>query len=397
MVIAPTMIGCGQRTASSAQEKKDHSNPANTRPTAAVEKGDLYLDRLTQQKGGIETLIIAARNIPQVAMANGSLVTNEDRTWRVSSYFLGRVAEVSAKVGDVVKEGQILARMHSHEVHDARATYQQASAQLTETRAQESFAKKARDRAQRLFALEAISKGQLEQAEADWQKAKAVVESAQAIVNREKVHITDVLQVPLNPVPGHESAELVPVVSPARGIIMERLASIGTVVNPGSPMFTVADLSTLWLIASVNEAELGKVLVKQPVEVRVRAYPDRIFPGSVLKLGEQLDPVTRTLQVRALVSNLDEALKPEMYATAIFQEASTRPALTIPETSVQEINGQQVVFRQLSDAVFRSQVVNVGTAVNGQVEIREGLKDGDHVVVKGSYSLKSEMLKKLIE
>lgn len=112
---------------------------------------------------------------------------------------------------------------------------------------------------------------------------------------------------------------------------MERLASIGTVVNPSSPIFTVADLSTPWLIASVNEADLGKVHVGQPVKVHVRAYPDRAFRGKVLRFGEQLDPVTRTLQVRVLVSNQNDALKPEMYASAAFQEASTMLRLPFRE------------------------------------------------------------------
>lgn len=364
----------------------------NATPVPRGGKGEIVLAAQAQAQAGIECVIAGPRNVPDIVTANGTLTPNEDRTWMVSSYVLGRVADVNVKIGDVATPGQVLARLHSHEVHDSRASYQQSFATLAEAETQASLTRKALDRAQRLFALEAISRGQLEQAQADHDKAQSLVDSAKAAVQREKVHLAEVLQVPLHS-DGTEQSDLVPVTAPARGVLFNRQVSAGTVVNPGSLMFRIADLSTLWLIASVNEIDLSKIYVGQPVEMHVRAYPQRTFRGVTSWLGESLDPTTRTLQVRVSVPNRDEALKPEMYATVAFRGKASRPAITIPEFAVQDLNGQHIVFLQTAATMFRPRVVVLGPASNGLVEITEGLKAGDRVVVRGAYGLKSEMLK----
>lgn len=373
-----------------SQHTANQPEPAPAGSTGS--KGELVLAAQAQAQAGIESIVASPRSTPEIVTANGTLTPNEDRTWMVSSYVLGRVADVKVKIGDLVTPGQVLARMHSHEVHDSRASYQQSLAALTEAETQGSLTRKARDRAQRLFALQVISRGQLEQAQADHEKAQALVDSAQAAVQREKTHLAEVLQVPLQP-DGTERSDLVPVTAPARGVLFERQVSAGTVVNPGSLMFRIADLSTLWLIASVNESDLSKIYVGQPVEMHVRAYPQRTFHGVTSWLGESLDPTTRTLQVRVSVPNRDEALKPEMYATVAFQGRHSRPAIAIPESALQDLNGQHVVFLQTSATSFRPQVVVPGPASNGVVEIASGLQAGDRVVIRGGYGLKSEMLK----
>jgi membrane fusion protein, heavy metal efflux system len=384
------LASCEQRAgASQGGDKQTPAAPA--RPTTP--KDEIRLALAAQQHGSVEALLVQTSTMPETVVSNGVLTVNEDRTWHVSSYMLGRVTEADAKVGDSVEAGQVLARMHSHEVHDSRAAYQQAVASLTDADAQKALAEKALNRAHRLFRLQAISQGQLEQADADLQKAAAMVASSAAGVQREKTHLTEVLHVPIDANPKDERAELVPIESPSRGVVIERLASVGTVVTPGSPMFTIADVSSLWLIASVNEIDLHKVRVGQPVDISVRAYPDHVFRGTTNWLGESLDPATRTLQVRVLVPNPGGVLKPQMYVTANFVTSASRPAIVIPQSALQDLNGQPVVFVQTSADTFRPRVVVPGSSHDGQVEITQGLQEGDRVIVKGSYGLKSEMLK----
>jgi cobalt-zinc-cadmium efflux system membrane fusion protein len=380
----------GQHAGASQGEAKQ--TPAAP-PKLTTPKDEIRLAPAAQQQGGIEALVAQTSSMPETVVANGVLAVNEDRTWHVSSYMLGRVTEADAKVGDFVEAGQVLARMHSHEVHDSRAAYQQAVAALTDADAQKALKEKALNRADRLFRLQAISQGQLEQADADLKKAEAMVASSTALVQREKTHLTEVLHVPINPDPKDERAELVPIESPSRGVVIERLASVGTVVTPGSPMFTIADVSSLWLIASVNEIDLHRVRVGRPVDIGVGAYPEHVFRGTTSWLGESLDPSTRTLQVRVLVPNPGGVLKPQMYVTANFLTSGSRPAIVIPQTALQDLNGQHVVFIQTSADTFRPRIVVPGSSHDGQVEITQGLQRGDRVIVKGSYGLKSEMLK----
>ena len=156
--------------------------------------------------------------------------------------------------------------------------------------------------------LKAASREQLEAAETQYRAAQLSVSTAQAEESiRAEFHLTEFLDVPLSDKTpsGTEvtDADRVPIKSPAAGTVMERVANVGTVVSIGDPVVTVSDLSSLWLIAAINEAELSHIRVGQPVRISVRAYPDRVFPGKVFQLGERMDPQTRTLQVRVLVSN----------------------------------------------------------------------------------------------
>jgi cobalt-zinc-cadmium efflux system membrane fusion protein len=148
------MMACDGADPANANEKTSGSNePAPALSKAATRKEEIRLSPEAQAEAGIQTIIAHAAAVPETVLANGSLMPNEDRTWTVSSYSLGRVAALEAKVGDSVKAGQVLARMHSHEVHDSRAAYRQAVAALEEAKAQEAFANKAFTRAQRLLRI----------------------------------------------------------------------------------------------------------------------------------------------------------------------------------------------------------------------------------------------------
>jgi cobalt-zinc-cadmium efflux system membrane fusion protein len=139
-------------------------------------KDEIHLSPAAQVQGGVEDVVVKVSDTPSRVTATGTLSVNDDRTWHVSSYMLGSATEVDAKVGDMVRSGEVLARMHSHEVHDTRAAYQQSIAALRGAQTQESVAKEALTRAQNLFRLQAISSGQVDQASADLARATAMVQ-----------------------------------------------------------------------------------------------------------------------------------------------------------------------------------------------------------------------------
>jgi RND family efflux transporter MFP subunit len=165
----------------------------------------------------------------------------------------------------------------------------------------------------------------------------------------------------------------------------------------GDELFALSDTSSLWMIAAANEADLSKLHPEQPVRISVRAYPGREFTGRILKLGEQLDPDTHTLQVRILVPNQQGLLKPEMYASAAVLESGRRQALFVPEEAIQEVNGVSVVFVRRAGNDFEARTVRTGQHADGGTEILEGLTPGEAVVVGGSFQLKSQMLKSSIQ
>jgi cobalt-zinc-cadmium efflux system membrane fusion protein len=181
--------------------------------------------------------------------------------------------------------------------------------------------------------------------------------------------------------------------TPFAGVLLERLITPGTAVTPGTPMFVVSDLSTVWVAAELDEAHLSGAHVGRPVTVHVPAYPDAPFAGKVTYVGETVNPKTRRVTVRCEVANADGRLKPEMYATVQIGEGDPRPIVAVPSSAVQAIDGQSSVFVSESDGRFRVRPIEPGTERDGLVEVRRGLKAGDRVVTAGAFILKSELLK----
>jgi RND family efflux transporter MFP subunit len=155
----------------------------------------------------------------------------------------------------------------------------------------------------------------------------------------------------------------------------------------------VSDLSSLWAVAEVNEEYLGKLRVGMPVRIFVQAYPNQPFFGRIGKLGELLDPGTRTIKVRIDLQNLQGKLKPEMYADAEIELGRGGPALMVPAIAVQDLRGEPVVFVKVDDVKFEMRPVQVGRTIGSDVEIVSGLRAGDAVVTQSAFILKSEFLK----
>jgi cobalt-zinc-cadmium efflux system membrane fusion protein len=377
---------------------------AGTRPegaqTAGSDAPEIVLDNVQQQKGHLVVERVRTKAVANSLSIPGRLTVNEDQTWHVGAVASGKIEKISARVGDFVMAGQILGLLHSHEVHEARAGYQEAVTELRRAQAAEAYARQRRDRAQRLLELRAGSRQDLETAEADLRNAQATTQKAQSEVEKERAHL-NIFNLPAEETavdgPQHEEEDDIPILAPASGLVFDRKATVGSVVTSGQELFSVTDTSSLWMIAAANEVDLSQISVGQRVHIEVRAYPGREFSGSVLKLGEKLDPDTRTLQIRILVPNPRGQLKPEMYATASLRGSDKRSGLFVPDEAVQDVNGVRSVFVRRAQTRFEARTVRTGQDVKGETEILEGLNPGDSIVVKGSFLLKSQMLKSTIQ
>jgi len=376
-----------------APENASVALPSEASQKGAKEGTIIVLDKTQLQKGHVMVEPVRSEEIVSTLTIPGRLTFSEDQTWHIGAIANGRIENISARVGDSVKANQVLGRLHSHEVHEARAGYQQAQTELERTRSAQGYAKQRRDRAQRLLELRAGSRQDLETAEADLRNAEAAIEKAQSEVDKERAHL-NIFGLPIE---GTDEEDDIPILAPAAGLVLERKATVGSVVNSADELFVITDISSLWMIAAANEEDMSKLHPGQLVRVQVRAYSGREFAGRILKLGEELDPATRTLQIRIAVPNPRGLLKPEMYATASVQQAGKRQSLVVPEQAIQEIDGVSVVFVQDSENEFRARTVEPGQHADGGVEIVEGLKRGEAVVVKGGFALKSEMLKTMIQ
>jgi RND family efflux transporter MFP subunit len=180
-----------------------------------------------------------------------------------------------------------------------------------------------------------------------------------------------------------------PVRSPVAGYVTEKNAVRGLAVQPGTPMFQIADLSTVWLLADVYEHEIGRVKVGQAAALDLAAYPGETFAGKVTFIHPALDSITRTLRVRVELPNRDLRLKPGMYGTVTIQ-TDRGEALAVPTDAVVDNGAIQYVFVALPEGRFEPRKVTLGGRAGGKVQVLSGVSEGETVVTTANFLLDSE-------
>lgn len=377
-----------------------HEAPPSEKAVETIDPDLVVVDPAALREGRIALSEVKLDRLPEVLRVTGRIGVNENQTARVGAITQGRVVRVHANVGDTVERGQRLAEMHSHDVHDIRAELTKGRADLDRRRSELQFFSKARDRAARLHSLKAASLEQLQRAEADVTIAEQAVVSAQAEIDRiiEHLHYLGVSPEAEHPAravaPGSlEPTEWIPIVAPLAGIVLKRMVTPGAVVSASSDLFEIGNLSTLWVNGEVHEKYLPSLKVGLPVEVSVQAYPGSTFAGRLTYVGETLDSVTRTVQLRCETRNLERKLKPEMYATITISLGQTVEAPLIQTSAITDVGGNSVVFVHEGDARFQVRRITLGREAGSLTEVLEGLRLGEKVASSGSFLLKSELLK----
>src|SRR5260370_28781920 len=269
--------------------------------------------------------------------AKGHIALPDNATWRVGVLAEGRIEKVYFNLGDSVKKGQVLARMHSHDVHEARAAYANAVAERSRLQAAEALAQKNYDRSQRLYALKAESISQTETAKQELVNAQSATREADNVVRREETHLEETLGVRADAsADSSEDADMIPVKAPAGGRILQKNVTPGATISPSTDAFVIGDLSRLWMLASVDTATLSKLHVGQTATVTLPDVPEATYAAKITNLGQEFDPVTRLMQVRIEIRNPDNRLRPEMLASAEFTTGDGSPAVVVPPEATQE-------------------------------------------------------------
>jgi len=202
------------------------------------------------------------------------------------------------------------------------------------------------------------------------------------------------LDVPDAAIAAMEKSGSVPIVvewsAPRDGIVLERNAVEGMRAQPGDVLFRVADTSVVWALIDLAERDLGAVSVGQPVVVRARGFAGREFSGKINVIYPQLNRDTRTARVRVELANPDAALRPDMYVDAEIDAGSPQPALAVPESAILDTGSRQAVFVDKGQGRFEPRDVKLGHRGGGYVEIRQGLAEGEPVVVSANFLIDAE-------
>ena len=384
-----TSSGSSSNGAGSEQSTdKSSKGPAQSNDVVKISTDD-------QRRVGIQVQPVVVQQIPRALSVAGQVQMDEQHTSHLGTIADGRITAVNVLPGAVVRRGQVLGDLHSHMVHETVGALVQAYAAVDRQRGAVGFARQAQERYHHLYGIQASSLEESQRSDQDLLAAQKMLVDAETNVRMEREHLSELLQVEpesLTPNTLYDK-ELIPIRSPIDGVVIARNVTVGQVVATGFEAFVVSNLNTIWVTASVNEKDLPLVHVGVPAEVVSQGYPDQVFRGQVGMIGDLLDPQTRTVPVRIVVPNPGTRLRPGMFASARIAESQTSAAIFVPEDALQDINGMKVIFTTSDGTTFQAKTVSVGTRSQGKAEIIDGLNPEDHIVVKGAFVVKSEMLK----
>jgi len=393
----------------------------------------------------IEISAVAERPAIALLRVTGAVEPNQQQTQQVTPLAAGRVERVNVVLGDHVRAGTVLAvisspevaemhgKLHQAETRLALAEQNYARVQRAENRAAVLQAKARLDeaeatlrRTQRLIELGAGAGKDLVAAEAAYKTAKAEydfqsnialnreVQQARSEVETARVevsHLRNSLQALGAELPedrqskGSHNTSLVALRAPVSGTVTERHVNAGAGIEAGKPAFTISNMTMVWVIASVPEAQVNALRVGTPAEVRSAALGQNAIAGRVAYIDTALNEETRTGRVRIEVTNPGERLKTGMFAEVGFQTGTNAAGkevsneLVIPDEAVQRIGDRTVVFipKDNEPGHFEVRDIEVGGTLEGYHRVLSGLSLGDRVVTKGSFVLKAQLLKSSLE
>ena len=372
------VAGCGKgaKDEHAAEGDKHAEHAGEDKKEEHKEPEELTLTTEEAQRAGVKVEEIKTSAMGETIAVTATIQPSQERLARIAPRIEGRITSTPAKLGDAVKVGQTLATLDSVAVGEAHASWVQAQAEL---RIAESDFK----RAESLVADEIIPRKDFLRAQAEREKANANLRNA-----------ADRLRL-MGGTPNARGSGVsgFVVTAPFAGTVIEKKATLGGLASPAEPIYTIADLSRVWILADLPESALAKVRVGARASITVPAYPQQTFEGRVGHIGAGVDKETRTVSARIEVANQDRRLKPEMFATASIEVAGdSRGVLSLPDEAIVLMQGQPTVF-VFEQGAYAMRVVEPGERAGGRTVLKSGIKPGEQVVTSGAYALKARKLK----
>jgi len=282
-----------------------------------------------------------------------------------------------------VKAGQALAYLDSVELDQTWADYLKAQGKV-------ELARKNFQREETLFEKKVSPEKDVLRAKQELGEAEADIYLA-----KERFRLLGVNVSQFESSKGNGNHPLIPVTTPVGGVVLEKTITQGEMVNSENMLFTVADLSTLWVVIDVYEKDSSRLRLGTGVKVSVTAFPEKTFKGKISYISDVVDEKTRTEKARVTIDNSSGLLKPGMFATVLIEATSggTERLIAVPEEAVYFDGTKSYVFIQTAPDKFTRREIVAGRTFGNRLEITSGLKEGETVAVKGAFILKSELKK----
>ena len=347
-----------------------------------------------QQWRGLKLEPVTVRAFRPEQVTDGTIAVDDDLTTPVFSHYSGRVTKVIALLGDAVEPGTPLFVIHATEFVQAQNDLITALANLQTARSQLKMAQTTEKRTHELYLAQGGSLKDWQQAQTDLITAQNTVRSDEIALHavRSRLRILGKTDEEIGSLEAQTTQKLDPVAivtAPVRGTITQRQIGVGQYINSEAagatnPVYTISDLSTVYLIANVREVDAPLMKVGLPLEVQVLAYPGQVFKGKVSYVAPSIDPNTHRLPVRADVENPDGALKPGMFAnfSIITGAASTAPA--VPQSAIVYEGEQARVWVAGEGDTLALREIRTGRTSEGLLEVLAGLSPGEKVVTSGT-------------
>jgi cobalt-zinc-cadmium efflux system membrane fusion protein len=370
--LSTCLILCGVLVLSACDRAKAPAAPAAARTDASVVRVTPEMAR------NFKVASLAIETLDSSQEITGRIEANDQWVTRIGASVTGRVTEVLVDVGHRVSAGQVLAQLSSPELTQAQLNYLRAHAAT-------SLAERAVDRARQLIQADVIGSAELQRRESELSIARA--EWRAATDQLRLLGLSDAAIERLRE--KGQLSSVTNIMATRSGVVVERKVSTGQVAQPGDPLFTVADLSRVWVVGALPEQAAASVQLDQQVDIEVPALGSRHFNGKVVFVSDTIHPETRTLTVRTQVDNPKGTLKPQMLATLSIT-GQPMQQLAVPEAAVVRENDRDHVYVQTAPGQFKLTPVTLGNSSRGLRAVQQGLNEGAQVVVEGAFHLNNE-------
>jgi cobalt-zinc-cadmium efflux system membrane fusion protein len=389
--------GCNNKDGGTAapeakkEEKKDEKHADEVKLTAEA-----------VLKNGITVEPVKKRMLVPTFLAPARVSFNTEAMAHVGAAVRGRVVDMKVRKGDLVKKGDTLLIVESPELGEAQSDFLQKRTTADIAGPAVELAKNTYDRAKELYEKEkGIALTEVQKRESDFKVAQGALRSSQSALSasENKLHLMGMDQKAVDELA--KSSEIKPryaVTAPIDGHVTEREVTLGELVSPDKEaLLVMADMSTLWVLADVPEARLGEVAVGSRTRIKLGVGTGEAIEGTVSYIDHSLDANTRSARLRIEVKNATSLLRPGMFAQAEIFAATpgekAQAVLAIPDDAVQTVEGGPAVFTPVpkEENTFAKRPVTVGKPTGGWVAVLSGLKEGDLVVIKGSFILKADL------
>lgn len=336
----------------------------------------------------LKRLTIAAvgeGDMAEIVRVPARIEVDEQRVARIGAAVTGRLTEIHADLGQRVHRGDVLAKLHSAELSSSQLAYLKAVSQ-------EGLQLRAVNRAKLLFESDVISSAELQKRESELLQAEAERQTS-----HDQIKVLGMTEADINKLTQTRSVHsLSSVIATLDGAVIERKVTQGQVVQPADALFTIADLSHVWLVAEIPEQQAGMVRTGGVAEAEISALSDQSIKGKLIFVSDTVKPDTRTVTVRMDVENPERQLKPGMLASMLIRGMAQKRVMVPVQAVVREDN-KDYVFVQLDDSRFQLRQVKLGQESAGVAPVLEGLAEGEKIVTDGAFHLNNERRRKELE